>query len=36
MVVAQAILLSVPFKGKGGKRCIDLVLRLVKGVEKEE
>jgi len=36
MVVVQVILLSVPFKGKGGKRYIDLVLGLVKGVEKEE
>ncbi len=30
------ILLSVPFKGKGGKRYIDLVLGLVKGIKKEE
>jgi hypothetical protein len=36
MVVVQVILLSVPFKGKGGKRYIDLVLGLVKGIKKEE
>jgi hypothetical protein len=36
MVVVQVILLSIPFKGKGGKRYINLVIGLVKGVEKEE
>jgi len=32
----RAVLVSVPFKGEGGKRHIDLMLGLVKEVEKEE
>jgi hypothetical protein len=36
MVVAQAILLSIPFKSKSWKRYKDLVLGLVKGIETEE
>ncbi len=28
--------MSVPFKGEGGKRYIDLMLHLVKEVEKED
>ncbi len=33
---SMVVLVNIPLKGKGGKRYMDLVLGLVRGVEKEE
>ncbi len=33
---SRVVLVNIPLKGKGGKRYMDLVLGLVRGVEKEE
>jgi hypothetical protein len=33
---SRVVLVNIPLKGEGGKRYMNLVLSLIKGVEKEE